>query len=320
MGRITSISLSPSIDKYIEFDRFALGATNRVRHTHSDGSGKAINVALSAKALGIESECIGLLGEGGSSLIKRLDRVGVHHEFFNAPGEVRVNQKLFDRSTGITTEINESAPEAPQELLDEVMELAEKKAETSDILVFSGSLPQHCPVRWYADAIRAVHERNPECKCVLDAEGEKLTLGVAEKPWLVKPNRYELELWAGKKLTGVQDIVEAAQKLLEAGVENVVVSMGSEGAILVSEQGTWIGSMPVSQIETTVGAGDAMVAGLSYSALFSSDCGRMLACGLAAAAARIEYPTASHIDGEVFSKKLETAEVRRLVPNEFVNE
>ena len=182
MGRITSVSLSPSIDKYIEFDRFALGATNRVRHTHSDGSGKAINVALSAKALGIEADCIGLLGEGGSLLIKRLDRVGVQHEFFSAPGEVRVNQKLFDRSTGITTEINESAPEAPQELLDEVMELAEKKAVSSDILVFSGSLPQHCPVSWYADAIRAVHDRNPDCRCVLDAEGEKLTLGVAEHP------------------------------------------------------------------------------------------------------------------------------------------
>ena len=310
MKKLTAVSLSPAIDKHIEFEHFVMGATNRVLHTRSEGSGKAVNVALSSSVLGIETSIVGLLGEGGDAVTRRLERAQVSCSFIPVPGLVRTNQKLLDRSTGITTEINEPTPEVPRRLLLEMADLAVESARESEIMVLTGSLPQKCPSDWYARVLRRVHEEAPYCRCVLDAEGEKLSLGVCEHPWLIKPNRFELELCAGRKLLDQHDIISAAKKLISQGCEMVAVSLGAEGAVLVTDHAAYSGYVEVEHVETTVGAGDAMVAGLAYSALFGGDEERMLACGLAAAAARVEAPhAAAHIDGEVFSEKLQRVQI-----------
>ena len=142
---ITTISLSPAIDKRLEFDTFALGGTNRVAAVQAEGAGKAVNVALGARALGMDAVCAGILPFGGEPVTQRLACGGVRHDFLPAPGNVRINQKLFDRSTGVLTEANESCPPAPEELLVRAQEQAAAYAAQSEFLVLTGSLPAGCP-------------------------------------------------------------------------------------------------------------------------------------------------------------------------------
>ena len=98
---ITTISLSPAIDKRLEFETFSIGGTNRVVRSEAEGAGKAVNVALAAQALGLPAHCAGILPGSGQLITERLERFGVAYDFLPAPGSVRVNQKLFDRSAQV---------------------------------------------------------------------------------------------------------------------------------------------------------------------------------------------------------------------------
>lgn len=301
---ITTVSLSPAIDKRLEFDGLRLGATNRVAHIHTEAAGKAVDVALSARALGMDVRCIGLLAGNGTALTNRLDALGVAHSFLPAPGDVRVNQKLYDRQTGDITEINEPVPEAPEALLQAAENAAVEAARTSRYLVLTGSLPQKCPADWYARIIRRVHDEAPDCLCVLDAEGERFTLGVADKPWLVKPNLYELELAVGRSLTTRESVCEAAQTLRHMGPAVVVVSMGAEGALAVSaEEAIFVPALSIS-VKTTTGAGDAMVAGLLHGFTHEASVRNALRHGTASAAARCAYGGEKYLDAAIFAETL----------------
>lgn len=309
---ITTISLSPAIDKRLEFDTFALGGTNRVAAVQAEGAGKAVNVALGARTLGMDAVCAGILPFGGEPVTQRLACGGVRHDFLPAPGNVRINQKLFDRSTGVLTEANESCPPAPEELLVRAQEQAAAYAAQSEFLVLTGSLPSGCPKDYYARVLRRAHEEAPACRCVLDAEGERFALGVHERPWLVKPNRHELELFAGRPLPDNQQLLAAARALLALGVGVAVVSMGAQGALAArAQEAVFVPSLPLT-VRTTVGAGDAMVAGLLYGFSQRDDLAWALRCGTASAAARCVCEGEGYLCARTFESMLEKTKAVRI--------
>lgn len=302
---ITTISLSPAIDKRLEFETFSIGGTNRVVHSEAEGAGKAVNVALAAQALGLSAHCAGILPGSGQLITERLARFGVAYDFLPAPGNVRVNQKLFDRSTQVLTEMNESCPPVNDALLDEAAAHAVDCAKKSDYLVLTGSLPPKCPVDWYASVLRRIHAEAPACRVVLDAEGKRFSAAVEEKPWLVKPNQYELGLFAGRPLDTQEDILAAARAVLRRGVEVVVVSMGSRGALAVrGDEAVFVPGLKL-HVVTTVGAGDSMVAGLLRGFSERDDLRWALRCGTASASARCVYAGAGYLDSAVFAEMLE---------------
>lgn len=308
---ITTISLNPSIDRTVVVDNFTQGGLNRVVSTHSVAAGKGINVALAVSALGVDAECIGFMYREGSNLFeKRLMVNSTAYNFVWCEGSVRTNIKVFDRSKREITEINESGVQVSEDDLKRMSELVTLHAENTDYLVLAGSLPPGCPADYYRTLIQSVEGLG--CRCILDADGDRMRYGLEAKPFMIKPNRYELEMITGQELKTLKDIRDAALKYIDMGVSVVAVSLGAEGAMITDGSDAFFAPRLNIEVKSTVGAGDSMVAGLACGFIGDNsleDCFRM---GVASATARCVTEGNRVIDKTVYKALLDMVHLERI--------
>ena len=281
---ITSVCLNPCIDQSIRIASFTYGGMNRVSASRADAGGKGVNVAIAAAQIGMESECIGFLAEDNNSIIYRqLLKYGVKSDFVSCEGRVRTNIKLLDESRNVVTEINESGTPVSEKQLQEMTDLFYAHAQDSDFLVLSGSMPPGCPKNYYATLIEAAS--GLPCRCVLDADREALNEGLKAKPFMIKPNLFELETAVGYSLDSIDSVKEAALRMIDKGVEIVVVSMGAQGALITDGKVTYTAPRLQVPVRSTVGAGDSMVAGLIAGFMAEKELDEVFAMGIAGATA-----------------------------------
>jgi len=257
---ITALCMNPCIDKTVEIDGFKYGKINRILTSRQDGSGKGVNVTLASGIIGNKSVCIGAMAYGKSkSIIKRFSGNAVA-DFTMCEGEVRTNLKVMDISLKVMTEINDKGVVLTREIINTIEDKCIEYAKKSSWLVLTGSLPPGCSQDWYAKVIARVHSEAPDCKCLLDTEGSKLELGLLEKPFMIKPNDYELGLLFGD-ISDLYKIKSAAQQLVAGGVSIVLVSLGGDGAIITDGEITYYAPVLELEVKSAAGAGDSMVAG-----------------------------------------------------------
>ena len=308
---ITSVSLNPSIDRTLAVERFTPGGLNRVISKQDVAAGKGINVALTVSELGLDSECIGFMyRDGASQFEKRLMLNSTPYDFIWCEGSVRTNIKVFDRSDGTITELNESGMNVAVEDLDRMVDLVVRHAENSDYLILSGSLPPGCPQDYYRTLIRAVEGLG--CRCVLDADGERLQYGLEATPFMIKPNRYELESMIGRPLERISDIREAALRFIDKGVAVVAVSLGADGALITDGSETLFAPRMNIEVKGTVGAGDAMVAGLVAGFMADLELEQCFRMGVACAGTRCITEGYKTIDKTVYKAFLDMVKIERV--------
>lgn len=308
---ITTVSLNPCIDRTVRVKQFTYGGMNRIASARNDAGGKAINVAISATRLDLEAACIGILyKENGRIVENKLLANGVKSDSLWLDGLVRTNIKLLDDATGQVTEINESGLPVNDEILEKMLDLIADHAAQSDFLVLTGSLPPGCPDDFYRTVIEQVEGLN--CRCILDAEGAKFSEGVKAKPFLIKPNQYELEIAVGHELKTLEEICDAAKRYVDMGVENVAVSMGSKGALLTNGSETYYAPRVDVQVQSTVGAGDAMVAGFAAGFLAENELAEVLRMGVAAGTASCMTEGTQLLEKATYKKLLEMIEIKRM--------
>jgi len=309
---ITSVSLNPSIDRTLGVENFTTGGLNRVLSQTDVAAGKGVNVALAAAALGADSECIGFMyREGGALFEKRLHDGGVHSDFVWCEGAVRVNVKVFDRTRGEITELNSSGTPVTEELLAKMTRLVQHHARKSDFLILSGSLPPACPVDYYRTLAEAAEGEN--CRVLLDADGDRLRAGMKARPFLIKPNRYELELLTGKTLDSIDLLLEAAQDCIREGVGAVAVSMGGEGALITDGKSAFRTPGLKVEVKSTVAAGDSMIAGMAVGLSRGAALEDAFRLGVAAATARCMTPPEEIITPELCLKLSEELKMEKLI-------
>ena len=308
---ITSVSLNPSIDRTLTVDGFTPGGLNRVLSKTDVAAGKGINVALTVSGLGLDSECIGFMyREGGSLFEKRLMMNSTPYDFLWCEGSVRTNIKVFDRAAGVVTELNESGATINEELLSGMVDLIVRHAENSDYLILSGSTPPGCPPDYYRTLINAVEGLG--CRCVLDADGERLKYGLEARPFMIKPNRFELETMAGVPMNSLSEIRDAALRYIDRGVSIVAVSLGVDGALITDGNDTLFAPRMNLEVKGTVGAGDAMVAGLSAGFMAECDLEETFRMGVACAGARCVTEGYKTVDKTIYKALLDMVRIERV--------
>jgi 1-phosphofructokinase len=218
--------------------------------------------------------------------------------------------KVFDRNAGVVTELNESGVPVDDALLAKMVDLAVTHAEDSDFLVLSGSVPPGCPQDIYRTLINAVEGLG--CRCVLDADGERLVYGLEARPFMIKPNRFELETMTGRKLDSVAEIRDAARHYIHQGVEVVAVSLGADGAIILRGEDALYAPKLNIEVKSTVGAGDSMVAALVAGFMAENDLEETFRMGMACATARCMTEGYRIVDKTVYRAVMDMVKIERI--------
>ncbi len=259
---IYTLTMNPSLDYFADVNEFQMGRTNRTVQEVLRPGGKGLNVSILLGRLGMETTALGFAaGFTGEELIKRMESTGVCCDFIRAAeGMTRINVKLRQQDG---TEINGMGPNLS---LEELSALEQKLncMRAGDTLVLSGSLPKNVPTDFYA--VRAKELGAKGIRVVVDAAGEVLRTVLPCKPFLIKPNRQELEeLFGAEALEKEEGVRRCVLKLRQEGARNVLFSRGGEEVLLAAQDGRMYRMQPPKgQIVNSIAAGDSMVAGFLY--------------------------------------------------------
>lgn len=268
--RILTITPNPAIDQTLEIAGFAAGKVNRVLTSRMDAGGKGINVASILGDLNVPTVVTGFLGEQNAGLFeKHFAAKGLEDRFVRVPGSTRIGIKVVNTEDRETTDINFPGLNLGEESQEQLMRTVDELVVEGSWCVLSGSLPEGLKPDFYARLIERIHSLGG--RVLLDTSGEPLRQAVAAEPDILKPNVAELEELFGEKVSTPQQIMDAADRLRGDRDALVVVSMGAEGALFASRETALQARPPRVHVYSTVGAGDAMVAGIVWAQLEGLD-------------------------------------------------
>ena len=283
---IATVTLNPAIDKSVTVRGYEIGKTNRCEVDRVDAGGKGINVARALRRWGSTVCALGLVaGNNGRFILDALRAEGIPADFVNVEGETRVNLKIHDSEKGTETELNEPGFRVTAKHLEELRQKVEAHAPDCEVMVFSGSLPPNAPPEIFADLIHIAKAHGAQC--FLDTMGPGLEHGIAAGPSLIKPNRAEVEDLLKTPLHSRRQLVDAARILIKMGSEQVLISLGAEGAVGVAGTDSLFAAPPSIKVRSTVGAGDTMVAAMAYAGVAGLPFRQAFRMAVAASAATV---------------------------------
>ena len=258
MPMITTVTLNTSIDKaYSISSPLEVGTVMRVSSCIDNAGGKGLNASRAIATAGEQVLATGFVGgNNGRLLCELLERDGIPVDFVHVEAETRCCVNVLEPS-GRSTEFLEPGRPVSEDEVKEVVERVARLAERSSIVTFCGSTPAGMPDDIYVRLIDVVHQSG--ARAILDTSGRLLERGIVAKPDLVKPNSDEIGALLGRKVENPDEVADAAIQLHERGVAQVVVSLGSKGALMACDEGVFLGTPPHIEVVNPVGSGDTMV-------------------------------------------------------------
>ncbi len=286
---IYTLTLNPAIDRELTIPRLEMDSVLRANSARVDFGGKGINVSRVLLALGTPSIASGFLGGNtGIMLQEGLNALGIPTDFVWLDEETRVNISVVAEQDGHSIKVNESGPTIDLDHQKQLLKKITKLARVGDWWVMAGNLPPGIPQNFYASILAILHRHH--IFTVLDTSGEALHLGLHEKPYLIKPNTKEANILTGMPVETIPQLKTAASSMRNIGAQNVIISLGSQGAILQTEHATYLAHAPTVEQKNPIGAGDSMVGGLVYALNNRASIKEALAWGTACGAATASLP------------------------------
>ncbi len=282
---ILSVCPNPSIDCTIELDNLSVGKLNRIDNKVETYSGKALNVAIGVARLSEKCLATGFMFENSKHTFEtNLKKEGVDYDFVYEKGNARVNYKIIDKKA-MLTEINDRGDLVTAEKQAMLLALIKKHAPNAQTVVISGSLPKGVEPEFYGEMVKAV---GSSANVIIDTERKNMLCALSSgNVFMVKPNISELEAFSGLTIRSYQDAVKASQKYLDKGVQNVLVSLGADGAVFTNGQESYYCKSENVAVNSTVGAGDSMIAAVCVGLKRGVDIPELLKMAVAAGTAAI---------------------------------
>lgn len=298
-NRVVTVTINPAIDQTISIPNFTSGTVNRVQSSRMDAGGKGINVASFLADFGQPATVTGFLGADNDEIFRRLfERKGIEDRCVRIAGQTRIGVKISDEVLNQTTDINFPGETPSADDIRRLFAILAELAATREWFVLSGSIPRGVSTGIYREMVQTLKGK----KVVLDTSGEGFAQAASAGPWLIKPNVDELREYTGQPLDSHMAILAAARQLSAAyGIASVVISMGKQGAIFVEGAETLWAIPPAVKVKSTVGAGDAMVAGIVVAkirGLSLAECARLATAFSAAAISHVghDLPSVAEVE------------------------
>ena len=280
---IYTVTFSPALDYIVDLDEFVIGSINRTQKETILPGGKGINVSIVLSNLGTKSVALGFIGGFiGKYIEEEMASHSIDYDFVKVNGNTRINVKIKGK---IETAINGQGPVVSEENIEQLISKL-TKLNSNDILVISGAIPNNLPSNTYERILNRIKDQNVHL--IVDTTKDTLLKTLSHHPLLVKPNKEELEELFSVQIHNDEELVKNAKKLIEKGAQNVIVSLGGDGALLVKQNGEYKKmASPRGKVVNTVGAGDSLVAGFIDEYARSGNIERAfkhgIACGSASA-------------------------------------
>ena len=303
---IYTITFNPALDYITQVENFKIGEINRTKTETILPGGKGLNVSIVLKNLEIENTALGFIaGFTGEELKRKLELKGVMTDFIKVKeGVTRINVKISSENNKIEeTALNGIGPKITK---NDIEELFKKLDEViiEDIVILSGSIPKNINKDIYKEICKKLSEKG--ITFVVDSTQELLMSILQYTPFLIKPNKEESEETLNCKILTNDEIINAAKQLKKRGAQNVLVSLGKDGAILLTKDDkVLVSKAPKGKIVNTIGSGDSMVAGFLAGYCKTKDYEYALKVGVAAgSASAFSTELASKNEVELILKQL----------------
>lgn len=292
---IAVLAHNPALDISYEVAQLVADRKVRAERTRYYPGGNGINVARALAELAVPFSCCSVIGGESGDLLLRLlgGRLGDHHTIFQVAGETRVNATIQQKSPPTQYEVDSCGPEIPAAVLDDI-DRCFLAACGQGYGVLTGSNPPGVPDSHRRGLAERIREQGG--RAVVDAYGPVLLEVLQAQPYLLRLNRYVLEMTTMRRLESIESVAAAARELQQRGIEQVCISLGPDGAILVQSGNSYHCAAPRMHVQSTVGCGDALLAGLVNAAARGANAQDMLRLGVACGSA-----TAAHAGTELFS-------------------
>jgi 1-phosphofructokinase family hexose kinase len=304
---IICVSLNPAIDRRLRLERLQIGAVNRASEALPTPGGKAAHVALAARALGADAVWLGFAGGAtGAMLEDGLLRGGARVCLVETRSATRENLEIIDAQSRVTEILEPGGAIEAGELA--VFRQAYAKllgeSEKGAQVVLSGSLPPGVPQDFYAELVNTARAR--DCRVLLDTSGAALREGLKAAPDVVKPNHDEAAWLWGRRVAEGATTLRAARYFIESGAKQVALTLGKRGVLWLGADGPPLFAAPPQvEVISTVGCGDATLAGFAVGYERGLSAAETLRLATACGAANCSAALPGRIDNE---------EVARLLP------
>lgn len=305
---IAVLGLNPATDRILVVPGFRAGATLKAESVKTLASGKGANVAAVLRLLGVPVRFVGFVGTGETQAFRERLK-GIECRFVEVEGHTRTDTTIIDPAVGSETHIREPGFEVSAADMDRMNALLSGVLDGAEIAVLSGSLPPGAPVATYAEMVELCRQRR--VRTLLDTSGTALAEGIKAQPSYLKPNEEELADLTGKAVDTARDAALAAQDLLKGRTEAVAVSLGSQGAVLVTDAAAVCGKADPPRVVNTVGCGDAFIAGWLAKLAAGANLRDQIGEALAIAAAN----AMTHGAGEIETSNIEIMRARVTLQN-----
>ena len=257
--KIITLTLSPAFDTHCHADSLLLEHENLIHMDLCQAGGKGVNISRALVSCGTENLALTVLGEeNADSFCRNLTADGLTYEAITVPGRIRENITIHVAGSA---ETRLSFPGFPvtEDLLNRVAEKLLPLADGDTVITMTGRVPQGMAVEDVMALLRQAAEKG--AKIVVDSRSFTLEHLKALGPWLIKPNQDEISAYLGREISSLEQTLAEAKALHEAGIANVMISMGGDGALLVCRDGAFIAQPPRVEVKSTIGAGDSSIAG-----------------------------------------------------------
>ena len=259
---ILTVTLNAAIDKRYVVEEVRTGEVNRVKECVYTPGGKGLNVSKPAAIYGAEVTATGFVGgHAGHYIEDALEPFGIKSAFYHMEAESRSCINIWDEKNQLQTEFLEPGFTVTEADFERFLEHFQGLAADADVVTISGSVPKGLDGTAYQRMVKLVREAGK--LVILDTSGKLLEQGIKAAPTMIKPNLDEIRMLTGKDCTDPEEIIEAAKVLHGRGIRIVTVSLGGDGAVVVSDEGAYRARVPRIHAVNTVGCGDSMTAGFA---------------------------------------------------------